>query len=670
MIETYKVIDFESPISDVLDYNDIDSQEIVNDIVQELQSASDIFEERHQKAIRNIDFYKGNQWNDDELDSFRRQMRIPYVFNEIQDKIQHFVGAQVEARLDVKAVPREQGDDMAASLYTALLKWADQTNDIEDIEKEVFLDALLGGVGITANTWEMEDILYGIPTIQKIPFNECFWDPQSQKRDLKDARWFARIKTVPKQTAVEWFPNHAETIKDCPSTNTYNAIGCIFTPNTIQEKLSWAQSTGNKWLNQSVVIIEWYDRYKGYKYIVADDITGDKIEFDTIEEGKAYYQGLVEGYSEQGTILVNEDGTASVAFMTIEVDKIRQTIICGTQVLERNTIALPDFPYTLCFGFFLDGDYWGFVDVLIDPQRFLNRSLSLWDHIIGTSNKGLRTVIESGLARGWDAEKVRKEASKVGPLIPVLRHDAIVTQPNASVNPELFSNISYAQNRITDYAGGRNQLGFQENAAESAKAVALRSQQGGVSRLPLFDNLKKWRLLTELKQVWYIKNIMPTQQMTAIIGTDPDLAPVTLNDGVIDSLNEIKVNITIEESFKAESMRERYTNLLQNMLPILQALPPQVAARMFIEFSGLPDTRKEEMFQMIDQSMKANQQMMEENKQQRLQQSVQDSIKKANLKDQLTRQEELDSAQQEADKKHKELTKTTEEINNMQAKIQ
>ena len=73
---------------------------------------------------RNLAFKKGDQWSDVELEAFEMQYRPPYVFNEIQAKVNHLVGTQTKTRLDARVVGREKGDEASAELMSFLLKWA------------------------------------------------------------------------------------------------------------------------------------------------------------------------------------------------------------------------------------------------------------------------------------------------------------------------------------------------------------------------------------------------------------------------------------------------------------------------------------------------------------------------------------------------------------------
>lgn len=645
-----------------------ESGDIISRVRNDLEAAYPIFEKRLSSRNRNMDFYSNKQWTDEEIFKHFEQNRKPYVFNEIQSKVDHLVGTQMQTRLDAKCMPREKGDEAPAELLTYLVKWAEQVNTLEYIESDVFQEALIGGVGAALVRWEKEDINYGYPKVEKVPINELMWDVHSRKMDMSDARWMARILVMTKMDAIEMFPQHEDLI------NASQLLSSYLFKDTSHFLSDFQKEIYNRNVNATpgrdlIQVIEHYEKVKKYNYTVADEIADKMWQFDNQKEAEALYNGLVEEYTSAGNVLLNPDGTARVAIVIDMTDAYVQTVIIGDQVADYNWTALTDFPFVLVFAYFVDGEYWGFVDSLIDPQKLVNTFFSQWEYQLGASTKNMTTVISSMLRRGLTIEDVRREISKTAPVLDVYQHDAIRTWPNVPVNPELFQGIMFGIDRMTNYAGGKNALGLQENAAESGRAVLARAEQGGIGRLPLFDKLRLWRLNLTLRLVWYIKNFMPNGQIIRLIGADDDVQFIEVDDGVLDTLQEIKVDIIIDEAVKSDSMKERYFQQMKELFAVIPGLPPEIISNIMLEYSSIPQSKKGEIQKQLEFYKNYMQQQAEAAKQQKLSQEVQDNLTKKMIRQQLEGSQELQASHDQLKKEQKNVKTQLDDIEQMRLDI-
>jgi hypothetical protein len=230
-------------------------------------------------------------------------------------------------------------------------------------------------------------------------------------------------------------------------------------------------------------------------------------------------------------------------------------------------------------------------------------------------------VIQSLLPRGTTIEDIRRESSKTAPIFPVLNANAILPMPNQQINPELFQGVHFSIQRINDAAGGKNMMGLQENAAESGRAVIARAEAGGVGRLPLFDKLRIWRKNVMLRVVWLIKNYMPEDQVIRIIGREPEMQMIPLDDMDIDSLKELKVDIEIDEAMKSASIKERNFMALKELFQVVQ-LPTEVTIPLMLEYTALPRAKREEIIKKIEESKQFVAQQAEVNKQQKMEEEL------------------------------------------------
>ena len=624
-------------------------------IEDDLDSCYHIFHGKIETRNRNFNYYANKQWTDAEVRAHKQQFRHPYVFNEIQHKVDHLMGTQAQTRLDAKSVPREKGDEAAAELLNFMIKWAEQTNNLEYIESEVFLEAIVGGVGCALVRWEYEDINMGYPKVEKVPINEMYWDPNSKQMDLKDARWIARVMQMTRLEALEIFPNHEKIIEQATDIDGLSMSGTLRNVlNDRQRLVQNAKMQGYDSYRQILQIVEYYERVKVYQYVVSDEITGKLKKFDTEKEAKGYYNGLCDEYVSQGELLIDADGNGRVLMITNTTDRIFQTIMIGDIVAEYNDTYLPEPPYSFCFAYFNEGDYWGFVDSLIDPQRLVNVMFSQWDYQLGAANKNAVTLMETMLKKGFSSEDVRREFAKTAPVIPVLDHKAINALPNIPVNAELFQGINFGIQRMNDYAGGKNALGLQESAAESGRAIIARAEAGGMGRMPLFDKLRFWRRNITMKLVWYMKNFMTAGQILRVIGANDEVQYVELNDMIMNTLKEIKIDITIDEAVKSETMKERIFSQLKELLAMVPGMAPEVASNILIQHSSLSESKKQELLRQLEFYQGYMQQQAELMHEQKMQTQVEDSLRKKQIRESLEESDELQRTQRDLQKRTKD----------------
>lgn len=599
----------------------------------DLDSVQDFFDGMQDTGLRNLNFYIGNQWTEEEISAHHEQNREPMVFNEILPKVEHLVGSQMKTKMDSKAVGREPSDEAGAQLLTYLLKWAEQLNDLPDLETTVFRNGIIAGYAAAAVYWDTSDIPYGFPKIDYIPFGELRWDKRAVKYDLSDARWLCRSALLSRIELAEMFPeyqNYIFSMNETPEVyrNEYQ--------NLVERRL---YATGYSTQNQDRELIQYrehYERIKVHQYIVVDDIRNEVMRFDDKKDATDYYEELLATYTKGGIETSYEDSlnTDKVLLLTASTNKLIQTIIIGDKAVSRDILDIPDFPYIIYFAYMVEGVFFGVVDAFIDPQIEVNRSWSQWDFALGTQNKGMKTVVESLLKRGWSIEDVRAEASKTHVMIPVMSHAAFNNVPDAPINPQIFDTISFAINRMTDYAGGRNVLGFSENAAESGKAVNARAEAGGVARLTLFDNLRKWRMKVAERIVWYLKHYMSPQQIVRLIGNQEDIFYVNLDKDVLDTLREIKTDIIVSEAINTDTVNERYFTQLVNFFQVTQ-VPPEISMPMLLEYSSLPSTKKEELKQYFELYKAYMQQQMQQAEEAKLQKQVEGQVKRKKMRDEL-----------------------------------
>lgn len=603
-------------------------------VINDLDTVWPLFYEKNDRARRNASFVKGDQWDEVEKLAFERQFRIPYVFDQIQPKVNSLLGAHDQMKLEPRIVPFEPGDEQASALLNRIVRWADQMNDMETVQREVFYDMVVKGVGVSCVRWALEDAVGGYPKVERVPPFQMAWDSNSKQSDISDARWLARVMVMTREEAISEFPEHAEIVRKVGAVQRSQSWSYIDMLTSRQQRTGFLNAYSQEGKNL-IRIVEHYEKIQATVYIVCDGYLDAYQEFESADDADMYAKGLVTGYMNEGVETVRADGSDLIEIVEMQKDFVIQNLVIGDKCVSRLVTELPDFPYVVSFCYSDDGEYWSFVDSLISPQILLNRLASEWDNQIGRSNKQLITVIQQKLAQGWTIADVARERSKTGGVIPVYAHDAIHERPNTPASPDIPNTINFVMSHMTDVVGGRNVMGLQENAAESGAAVRERKEAAGVARLPVFVNINRWRRhVTELC-MWYMKNYLVDGQLLRIMG-ESDVQWVEIDTDVLDTIREARADVSVTESLQSENSKERMFVQLKELFMTLQgAVPADVMLATMLEYSALPESNKKQIMERIESQKQYAAQQAEQGRQQKLQQQAKDQIERKQIRESM-----------------------------------
>lgn len=610
-------------------------------IVSDINDLYPLFADKFEDARRNSRFVAGDQWSWEDIEAHKRQGRIPYVFNQITTKVNALVGSHAALRMDVRAVPAEPGDAIAADIANSLLKYAENVNHIDEIEDQVFYDEVVKGVGVTQVRWEMQDDFNGSPVVERIPIYQMMWDGASADVALEDASWMARLIPMTKRNAIEEMPEFEEEIlrEGGQIRSDYMTDWEIM---TLRQFLSFNGNSTDRDLKDYVTVMEHYERVKQSVFLLIDEIAGDITEHETENEAVQDYEDRIEAYLERDASIMHPDGTEKVQFTEIKKNVIIQTVMIGSTVVSREVTELPDFPYQMAFCYFDDGDYWSFVDMLIHPQMFLNRMVSELDNQMGRANKNVATVVPHRLAKGFTIEDFNRERSKTSPTIPVLHHDAVNFVPNGSSQTEIPMTIQLAITHMTDIVGGKNAMGLQENAAESGAAVRARQEAAGLSRLPIFTNLNRWRRKVSELMLWYMKNYLTEGQQLRIIGAGGAAKWIDIDATTLDTLRNARTDIVVTEAIDSDTMRERQFIQVKELFQTLGgSVPPDLMMATLLEYSSLPQETKDNMMGRLQSIQQFEQQKKQEEEMMKLEESVRKTILRKQMKEEAEAQQAM-----------------------------
>ena len=182
---------------------------------------TDTFDAR-QVSEKCRDYFDGRQWTDAEIARLGRRQQAAIVSNRIKPKVNGLVGLYELRKTDPKAYPRTQAHEESAHAATDALRYVDDNTDFDNTRSEVCQEFFTEGYGgVIILTEKKRD---GVEiTIDQIPWDRIYYDPNSRKKDFSDARYMGIIQWMSKDEAKEIFPkgnidNATDAVSDTDET--------------------------------------------------------------------------------------------------------------------------------------------------------------------------------------------------------------------------------------------------------------------------------------------------------------------------------------------------------------------------------------------------------------------------------------------------------------------
>lgn len=171
----------------------------------------DLTLEARKEQLIDDNYYHGRQLTADEerILADRGQPRI--IINRVRAAINGILGVVERGRSEPRAYPRAPGDDDAADVATDVLRYIGDHNRFHKLKMRVFRDMLVPGTAaalVTVNN-DLEVV------IQRIRFEEFFFDPASREEDFSDARYTGIAKWIYADDLAARYPNDREAINSC-----------------------------------------------------------------------------------------------------------------------------------------------------------------------------------------------------------------------------------------------------------------------------------------------------------------------------------------------------------------------------------------------------------------------------------------------------------------------
>ena len=433
------------------------------------REAVDASDDWQREAKEDYNFVAGKQWTDEEKEAFRKLSRPAITVNRIKPLMNILSGYQRLNRYDIDFLPRTEDDISICEVRKALTKYILDRSDYEANESQVFLDAVIGGIGWFEVGYKIDDETGDGEAFVKRedPFS-VYIDPEAHTRDFSDAKHIFRAKWVDKDELILQYPEKKDAIEA-----QYAVYDVIEKEEVTKQDPLWYK----KDLKKARLVECWYKKKRRITMCYLADGTSVELNQLPIE---AVYNGLVVGTKEFPKTEVR---------CAVFVDEVLlEDIISPYQHGEFPLVPL------VCYNFSVGDVPAGIVRDLKDPQREINRRRIQELHILNNSGDGGHWIEEDAMTpEQWrDYEEHGTTPGHAQKVIPGALSQGKI-QPRATTNPPLaiIQAETQATQDLTAISGiNESLMGTDVPSGSSGRAIELKQKQAITHIAPLFDELR------------------------------------------------------------------------------------------------------------------------------------------------------------------------------------
>lgn len=461
-------------------------------------------------------FYRGDQWDENDLARLEAEGRPALTINTVLPTINTVLGEQSTRRADVQFKPRRGGDSEVAHTLTRLYMQIADNNKLDWVEQQVFSDGLiLDGRGYFDVRMDFSDHVEGEVRITAKDPLDILIDPDA--KDSNPESWNEVFET-------KWMT--LDEIEELYGKKKAEALQFIaengngFGRDSIEyEETRFGDlSSTDDYLGANVPGDDEYRNVRALRVIERQHRRMHRVDC-FVDPDTGDQRDVPESWSEAKAKKFAKQYNLSLISKVKR--KVRWTVTCDQVVLHDDWSPYHGFTIVPYFAYFRRGRPFGMVRNLLSPQEQLNKIASQELHIVNTTaNSGW--VVESGSLVGMSADDLEEHGAETGLVLEYNRG----SQPPSKIQP---NQIPTGLDRISQKAAlnikaisGINDSMLGTDSAEvSGVAIQAKQNRGAIMIQVPLDNLRKTRQylaerILELIQTFY------TEQRIIMITDDSD----------------------------------------------------------------------------------------------------------------------------------------------------
>jgi hypothetical protein len=180
----------------------------LTEYVRQFQESCDATQLARQNSEQCRDYYDGKQLTDKEKKTLRARGQPEVIDNRIKDKVEAWLGTELETRTDPRAYPRTPQEEGAADAATDALRYISDSNRFPKIKSGAFENILIEGTGGCEVVVEKVRDKYEVK-LRQVRWDRMYWDAHSMCYDFADAMFKGVVVWMDLEVAKKKYPNQA-----------------------------------------------------------------------------------------------------------------------------------------------------------------------------------------------------------------------------------------------------------------------------------------------------------------------------------------------------------------------------------------------------------------------------------------------------------------------------
>ena len=474
------------------------------------------------RRLRNRKYYRGDQWSDQIEDPdnegeyiteetyLKNQGKVPLKQNQIRQLVKNLIGQYRSNPSKSIVVARARENAQATEQLTNALQCAEQNNMLPELDARAFEEFNLSGavlqkIGYKYFKERNQEDLY----VENVNPNRIFFNSDVADIRLTDLRLIGEIIDTTVDDIVSTFAKSKadeEKIRDLYAglvDRTYLSDHGLDA--TRLDNMDFYNPRDS---NKARLFEIW--RLRGEWRIYAHDpMDGSyNIVHYNLKE-------IAEQNSER-VRLGTEQGLPQEEIPLIEAEEkfeqfwyVKYLTPFGHCLYEGETpYKHEEHPYAITLYPLLDGEVWGFVEDIIDQQRYINRLIIQMDFIMSASAKGVLMIPEDIIPDGMTPNDFAREWTRFNGVITYVpkAHGKIPEQISAnSTGIGLNEMISLQMNIIQGVSGVHDAI--QGKTAGSGTPAALYAQEAQNASLNTLDYMGTFQYFKQKRDTKALKVI-------------------------------------------------------------------------------------------------------------------------------------------------------------------
>ena len=405
-------------------------------LLQRCKSYWDALYDFRKRRRRARMYHRGDQWKDQIYDStdgtwsseedyIKKQGKMPLKQNQIRQLMKNIIGQFLTDTTKVSVISRKRDEAQVGEMLTNSLQYALDINEARRIDTRAFEEFMLSGATIQKTRYKYmpkynrEDLYLENRYVPQMFFNDNIKDVRLNDMDL-----LGEFFDIPLETVIATFaktPEDAKTIKQIyssvisredsivsidPQLRGTNVDNLDFY-NTVEPHLCRVYEVWQKMIETRLRCHDWL---KGKRFTATLD---QKEKIDEINVERIQNAALQGVPAEQVPLIEYEEKVEEFWY-------VKFLAPYGYNLYESETVyEHKEHPYTLLLYPLIDSEVWGFVEDIIDQQRYVNRLIMLMDFIIGSSAKGVLLVPEEAIPDDMNIDDFAEEWTKHNGVIKI-----------------------------------------------------------------------------------------------------------------------------------------------------------------------------------------------------------------------------------------------------------